>query len=283
LHLIVPTLHTGMSGVTWSSPSNAMKAVKAVTTYRGRDPRDFTLVAFGGGGGIHAAALAEELMIPRVIVPAQSSVFSAWGMLMSDLRRDFIRTQVEPLSESPVDSVAATFAAMEADALRQCGDEGMPLEGSEVSRLADLRYAGQEHTVKVAVPAGRLDAGALVETIDRFHRAHEQEFTFRLTNPVELVNYHVVVTARVGESRLPRLPRGETDPETARTGSRLVDFDQDGEWETAAYDGSRFRPGMAVDGPAVIEDGTAAILVPPRRRARMDDFGNLHIEMEAVR
>jgi N-methylhydantoinase A len=266
-------------GVVRIANANMVNALKLVSLNRGHDTRDFSLVAFGGGGGIHAAALADELMIPRVIIPAHSSVFSAWGMLMSDLRRDFVRTQVEDLSDGSVQSVADTFARMEAEALRQCLSEGMPAERSEASRFADLRYKGQEHTVKVAFPARTVDEGALLEAIDRFHAAHEQEFTYRLANPVELVNFHIVVTARVGRSGLPRLPRGGIDPDIALTGVRIVDFDEAGEAETRCYDLSGFGPGMRILGPAVVEDGTAAVLVPPGRRAEMDDFGNIHIEM----
>ena len=266
-------------GVVRIANANMVNALKLVSLNRGRDTRDFSLVAFGGGGGMHAAALAQELMIPKVIIPAYSSVFSAWGMLMSDLRRDFLRTQLENLSELPVRSVAETFAAMEEEALRQCHAEGMPAESSRTSRFADLRYKGQEHTVKVAFPEGAVNEEALVEAATRFHAAHEQEFTYRLSGPVELVNYHVVVTARVEKSPLPRLPHGETDPATARTGSRVVDFDEEGEHRTDAYDWARFGPGMRIEGPAVVEDGTAAVLVPPGKQAAMDDFGNLHIEM----
>ena len=266
-------------GVVRIANANMVNALKLVSLNRGRDTRDFSLVAFGGGGGMHAAALAQELMIPKVIIPAYSSVFSAWGMLMSDLRRDFLRTQLENLSELPVRSVAETFAAMEEEALRQCHAEGMPAESSRTSRFADLRYKGQEHTVKVAFPEGAVNEEALVEAAMRFHAAHEQEFTYRLSGPVELVNYHVVVTARVEKSPLPRLPHGETDPATARTGSRVVDFDEEGEHRTDAYDWARFGPGMRIEGPAVVEDGTAAVLVPPGKEAAMDDFGNLHIEM----
>ena len=121
-----------------------------------------------------------------------------------------------------------------------------------------------------------MDEGTLLEAIDRFHAAHEQEFTYRLANPVELVNFHIVVTARVGRSELPRLPRGEIDPEIALTGARIVDFDEAGEVETRSYDLSGLGPGMRILGPAVVEDGTAAVLVPPGRRAEMDDFGNIH-------
>ena len=266
-------------GVVRIANANMVNALKLVSLNRGRDTRDFSLVAFGGGGGMHAAALAQELMIPKVIIPAQSSVFSAWGMLMSDLRRDFLRTQLENLSEFPVRSVAETFATMEEEALRQCHGEGMPAESSRTSRFADLRYKGQEHTVKVAFPAGVVDEEALVEAVTRFHAAHEQEFTYRLSTPVELVNYHVVVTAGVEKPALPRLPHCETDPATARTGSRIVDFDEEGEHRTDAYDWARFGPGMRIEGPAVVEDGTAAVLVPPGKQAAMDDFGNLHIEM----
>ena len=266
-------------GVVRIANANMVNALKLVSLNRGRDTRDFSLVAFGGGGGMHAAALAQELMIPKVIIPAHSSVFSAWGMLMSDLRRDFLRTQLENLGEFPVGSVAETFTTMEDEALRQCQGEGMPAENSRTSRFADLRYKGQEHTVKVAFPAGVVNEEALVEAVTRFHAAHEQEFTYRLSSPVELVNYHVVVTAQVAKPDLPRLPHGETDPATARTGSRVVDFDEEGEHRTDAYDWARFGPGMRIEGPAVVEDGTAAVLVPPGKEAVMDDFGNLHIEM----
>ncbi len=266
-------------GVVRIANANMVNALKLVSLNRGRDTRDFSLVAFGGGGGMHAAALAGELMIPKVIIPVQSSVFSAWGMLMSDLRRDFIRTRLETLSDLPVDSVAETFASMEAEALRQCRDEGMPPERSEVSRFADLRYRGQEHTVKVPFPAGEVGDEVLEEAVRRFHQAHEQEFTYRLSNPVELVNFHVVVTARVGRSDLPRLRAGDSGPATARTGSRLVDFDEAGEWQADTFDLSGFRPTMEIEGPAVLEDGAVAVLVPPNRQALMDDFGNIHIEM----
>ena len=124
-----------------------------------------------------------------------------------------------------------------------------------------------------------MDGETLEEAMGRFHAAHEQEFTYRLANPVELVNYHVVVTARVGKSDLPRLPRNGTALSTALTGSRTVDFDEAGEWRTDTYDLSRFSPGMRFEGPAVVEDGTAAVLVPPGKPATMDHFGNLHIEM----
>ena len=266
-------------GVVRIANANMVNALKLVSLNRGRDTRDFSLVAFGGGGGMHAAALARELMIPKVIIPAQSSVFSAWGMLMSDLRRDFLRTQLENLSECPVSSVAATFTAMEEEALHQCHREGMPAESCGTLRFADLRYKGQEHTVKVAFPAGAVDEEVLEEAMRRFHGAHEQEFTYRLSSPVELVNYHVVVTAAVEKAELPRLLAGETDPATARTGSRVVDFDEEGEHRTDSYDWSRCGPGMSVEGPAVVEDGTASVLVPPGRQAAMDEFGNLHIEM----
>ena len=266
-------------GVARIANANMVNALKLVSLNRGRDTRDFSLMAFGGGGGMHAASLARELMIPKVIVPVQSSVFSAWGMLMSDLRRDFVRTQLEALSELPVRSVADAFAAMESEALRQCVAEGMPADGSEVSRFADLRYRGQEHTVKVPFPDGEVDEAAIEEAMRRFHAAHRQEFTYRLPNPVELVNYHVIVTARVGRRELPRLPRTGAAAQEARTGSRTVDFDEAGEWKADAYDGARLEPGMEIEGPAVIEDGTAAVLTPPNARAAMDDFGNIHIDL----
>ncbi|MFC2952419.1 hydantoinase/oxoprolinase family protein [Marinicaulis aureus] len=266
-------------GVIGIANANMVNALKLVSLNRGYDPRDFALIAFGGGGAMHAVALAEELMTPKVIIPVNSSVFSAWGMLMCDLRRDFLKTDVKSVTSSAAEAIEATYEAMEAQARETCLAEGMPAEAMRVERFADMRYAGQEHTVKVPAPHERLDPAALTELISAFHQEHMREYTFQLDSDVELVNFHVVVFADIDKKPLPALPVTGRNVSEALKGVRKIDFDADGVHDTNEYALSLIEPGMAIAGPAVLEDPTATIVISPGKRAEMDAYGNIHIQM----
>src|SRR5205807_712463 len=122
----------------------------------GRDPREFVMVAFGGGGSMHAASLAKELHIPRVIVPPSPGHFSAWGMLMSDLRHDIIQTRVAKLDQLPMSTLTIYWKELEKHLHQIFAVEGIAAEEVRFTRTADMRYLGQEHTVKVPIPDGAL-------------------------------------------------------------------------------------------------------------------------------
>ncbi len=121
---------------------------------KGYDPREFTLVAFGGGGPLHASALAKELGIKRVVVPIAASVFAAWGMLMTDLRHDYIQTYIRRVKNIDLKALNDEYTRLETNATKQFKEEGITKDNVLFSRFADIRYVGQEHTVKVPVPAG---------------------------------------------------------------------------------------------------------------------------------
>ena len=266
-------------GVVRIANANMVNALKLVSLNKGYDPRDFALIAFGGGGAMHAVDLAEQLMVPKVIIPANASVFSAWGMLMTDLRRDFLQTRVSSLDAENATDIATAYAAIEEEARRLCLDEGMPADGLRVERFADMRYRGQEHTVKVAFPDGAVTADTIAEAITAFHDAHEREYTFRLTNPVELVNYHVVVLAGIDKQPLPERPVTGRALADARRQPRTVDFDEHGVHRADIYDWALLEPGMSFDGPAVVEDPSTTLVVTPGKRVAMDALGNLHVDM----
>ena len=135
-------------GVIRIANANMVNALKLVSLNKGHDPRDFSLVAFGGGGAMHALELGEELMVPKVIIPANSSVFSAWGMLMTDLRRDFLQTRVTRLGDVNMELVDRTYRVIEEEGIAQCAAESMDTATLRVQRFADMRYRGQEYTVK---------------------------------------------------------------------------------------------------------------------------------------
>ena len=264
-------------GVIRIANGNMVNALKLVSLNRGHDPREFTLVAFGGGGGMHAAALAMELNIPEIIIPINPAVFSAWGMLLTDLRRDYIRTRVTRLDSVPAADVQALFAELETQAAREFATDGIGGDRLVLERFADMRYLGQEHTVKVPFPTGNVDAQALSEAVERFHETHEREYTYRLTSPVELVNYHVVGFGLVPKPELAKLTSTGRRPADARRGTRRVDFDAHGVHTTAIYERKGLEPGMNISGPAIVEEPATTIVVFPGQEARVDDYGNLRI------
>ena len=268
-------------GVIRIANANMVNALKLVSLNRGFDPREFALIAFGGGGAMHAVSLARDLRARKVIIPVNSSVFSAWGMLMSDVRRDFLLTHVEQLGAYPLASINRHYAEMEHESESTCVAEGMDAAGLRFERFADMRYVGQEHTVKVPVSSGSIGAAELDRAVDAFHTEHQREYTFRLDGGVELVNYHVAAFNETEKMALPERPVTGARPSDVATGRREVDFDVDGVHESASYDLGRFEPGMEVAGPAVIEDPTTTIVVNPGCTARMDAIGNIHIGWDA--
>ena len=242
-------------GVIRIANANMTNALRLVSTNKGYDPRDFALIAFGGGGAMHALALAEELKVPRVIVPVNSAVFSAWGMLLTDLRRDYLQTRPIPMETANARAVADTFAAMIAQAKEDYAAEGIPAPRITFEYHADMRYEGQEHTVKVTLPVQRPEEPFDVdESIARFHDAHEQRYTYRLDTGVQLVNFHLVSVVPVPKPEL--LPKPVTGRTLAQTSlpRRKVDFDNHGIHDAAIYDGLALEPGMTLTGPAVVQE-----------------------------
>ena len=266
-------------GIIRIANANMVNALKLVSLNKGYDPRDFSLIAFGGGGAMHAVSLGEELMVPKVIIPVNSSVFSAWGMLMSDLRRDFLQTNVTRLSEVEPEVIDGNYLSIEEEGTAQCQSEGIDSSTVRIERFADMRYSGQEHTVKIEFGSGKVDKNTIKTAISAFHNEHEREYSFRLENDVELVNYHIVVFSEIEKQQLPkRLCTGIAIEECLK-GSRSVDFDEHGTHEAKIFDMSKLEPDLSLIGPAVIEDASTTIVISPGKDVTMDDYGNLHINM----
>ncbi len=270
-------------GVIRIANANMINALKLVSLNKGYDPRDFSLVAFGGGGAMHAVELGEELVAPKVIIPAASSVFSAWGMLMTDLRRDFLQTRLTRLADVDAGFIARVYRALEDEGITQCTDEGMDAETLRVQRFADMRYKGQEYTVKVEFPAGTIDSDSLQAALANFHNRHEREYTYRLDNEVELVNYHIVIISEIEKQPLARKSVTGRRVEDCRKRARRVDFDERGRHLTEVYDMALLEPGMSLTGPAIVEEPVTTLVVTPGRVVSMDEFGNMHIDLDSAR
>jgi N-methylhydantoinase A len=264
-------------GVIRLANANMVNALKLVSLNRGHDPQDFSLVAFGGGGPMHAAFLAEELRIRKLVVPTECAVFSAWGMLRTDLRRDYVRTLVTRLDSASVEEVGEAFRALQRAAAKEFGEDGVGPERLVFNRYADMRYLGQEHTVKVSFPSGEIETEQLGEAARRFHEAHEREYAFRLGSPVEIVNYHLAAYGAVQKPEVATLERTGRSLEDAIKGRREVDFDAYGVHQADIYDRALLEPEAEFSGPAVVEEPATSIVVLPGHRVVVDDCGNLHI------
>ena len=278
--------HFGMSvpeaalGIIRIADANMINALKLVSVRRGHDPRDFVLLPFGGGGALHGAALMRELQTRKVIIPDQPGVFSAWGMLMSDLRRDVIRTRIFRVDEGAAADLDETFGAMSARVRDELLEEGVAAAEIRSERHADMRYLGQEHTVKVPLPEGRIDASLTGQLLDRFHQVHEQTYTFRLDTPVELVNFHVTAFGLVPTPALETISTGSLTLAGAHKGRRAVWFDEPRPLSADIYERDLLPVDEVLAGPAIIEEPTATILVFPQQRAWRDCYGFIHIQGE---
>ncbi|CAN7474870.1 5-oxoprolinase [Devosia sp. Root413D1] len=265
-------------GIVRIANSNMVNALKLVSVNRGYDPRDFTMVVFGGGGPMHGAELGKELGVKKVVVPRGASVFSAWGMLMSDLRRDYFVTQLMDADDHQ--SLSGLLSRTRERAIADFARGNVPADKVSITGLVRVRYQNQEFAVEVPLPAGEPSPVSMAELIANFHDAYEREYTYRLDAGVEIIGLHLVAASEVGKLEITRLERTGASLEAAIKGRRDVDYATDGVHEATIYDGTRLEPGMSFAGPAVIEDPGTTVVIQPGNRVSIDDYGNIHIAIE---
>jgi len=238
------------------------RAIRAATVERGHDPREFGLVAFGGAGPMHAAALAADLDIDTVIVPPACGVLSAFGLLAADEQHDAVRTHRVAIDDVDPATVETHYDALEADVREDARDP----DAASIRRRADLRYAGQSFELTVDV-AATFDPARVRE---RFHEAHEATYGYRMDEPVALVNLRVAATATRSDPRTEHAADGEP-----RVGERTARFGDGAGRTTPVYDRSGLAVGSTLDGPAVIEQAESTVVVPPAWEATVRDDGSL--------
>jgi N-methylhydantoinase A len=245
-------------------------AMRTITVKQGIDPREYSLVAFGGAGPMHAVWLAEELEIGEVVVPWSPGTFSAWGMLQTDMRHDVVRSFYEPLAGLEAARVADTYAELERESSELLAAESIPEGDRYFARSADMRYVGQEYFVSVPV-----ERSVDLEEIDAaFHDAHRVRYGHSTPGaPVEFVNLRVAGMGRIGVPAAPTPPVGGEDPSL---GSRAVVFAGESH-DTPVLLRDRLAPGDTRDGPVVIEEESSTTVVPPGYATRVDEHGNLLI------
>jgi len=256
--------------------ANMINALKLVSVQRGHDPRDFVLVVGGGGGPMHAGALGRELGVKEVIVPLYPGLFSAWGMLVTEPRRDFTQTSLARAQSITISDVRELFARLGQEAeVAFRADQLLADNRLAFEYRIDLRYLGQEHSVTVLVDLER----ATIESILRdFHDAHERTYTFRLMDtPVEFVTFRLTAIAQVPRPQLGRLTAAGRSAQAAREGNRVVEFAEEGTREAIVLERDLLPPDFTASGPLIVEEPSSTTLVHPGQQLRVDDLGFLHI------
>ena len=253
-------------------------AVKGVTTERGLDVGDFAMVAYGGAGPLHAVAVAREIGIRNVIIPSAPGVFSAFGMLFSDLRYDYVRTHLMQLADAPFEDIEQVFKALEQQGRDAIAATSVKPHKITVKRAFDMRYVGQEHPVTVDLPMrvfANQDRGAIKRHFDTMH-----ELRYGTSAPAErseVVSLRVTVSGLMKKPPQERISKGTgTPPRSAFAGKRPVSFD--GKFRDApTYRRAELRAGNKISGPALIEEYASTTVLMPRDRMTVDAYGNLMI------
>jgi N-methylhydantoinase A len=254
--------------------SNMAQALRIVSVERGHDPQEFSLIAFGGAGPVHAVALAEELQIPEVIIPPAPGAFSALGLVASDLKRDFSRTLYADLGQVTPGRIADVLAGMEAEGTRFLDGANVPAERRALLRLADVRYRRQAYELTVPVADGVATPATLAALAEAFHARHEQTYGHaNRAEPVQLVNLRLTALGRLPGLTLTQ----RSDPAAARTRQRDVWFAASGFVATPVVWREGLAAGTTIVGPVAIEAVDSTTVVPPGWVAEVDDRGYIRV------
>jgi N-methylhydantoinase A len=271
-------------GITKIVNTNMSALLQSVTVKRGYDPREFALVAFGGAGPLHAAAIAQELNIPTIIIPMNSGVFSAWGMLMADLRHDFTLTYIKAIEEMEVDRINAMFRDLESRLREIFKQENVADENIVVTYEMDLRYLGQEHTLSVTVPSNFTEADKATAS-RAFDDLHYSVYGHNAPEePKVMVSLKAIGIGRVKKPVLQAIPKGGPEPAAdAQTGRRRA-YRGNGRYEEfSIFRRGKLLAGNVIHGPAVVEEATATTVIESNQTCTVDQYGNLIITLKKER
>jgi N-methylhydantoinase A len=267
-------------------------AIRTISVERGYDPRDFTLLAFGGAGPLHACELAATLHLPRVLIPPNPGVLSALGMVLADAVKDYSQTVMLPIEQADPETLDGLFAPLCEHARADLLAEGFPDDAIMLLPALDMRYVGQSFELKLEITKDLLRPTANSrfrdpesELAERFHALHRQRFSYASEGEaVELVNLRVKAIGHTAKPSFSPRPLGSPDPRVAHVGYKQVHFtDRDSAGATrllsaALYQRERLVPGHMIIGPAIVFQLDTTTVIPPDWVARVDGLGNLILE-----
>ena len=261
--------------------ANMARAIRVISVQRGHDPRDYTLVAFGGAGPLHAARLAAELDIRRVLVPRNPGILCAMGLLLADLRADFAATRLLALSSSVIGEVEGIVADLRRRCAAWFADAGIRAGARRVALSVDMRYAGQNYELSVPLPEGPVTPETIDSLANGFAAAHQRLYGFVAEDePMQLATFRAEATGIVRKADIRPAADAGPDPSAAKIGRREVWLRETGAFVSCPlYDRERLAAGNRIEGPAIVEQMDATTLVVPSATATVDRFLNLLLEL----
>lgn len=254
--------------------SNMSDGITEITTRRGYDVREFSLLACGGGGALCGAFMAELLNTKSVIVPKFAASFCAWSMFCLDIGRDYLRSYLSKLSDANPIDINKIYQEMIGEALAEFQVLNVSREDLIIEKSADVRYTGQFHEIELRFPSGELSDKDIESMEKDFHKKHKELFTFSLPSvPVEFQNLRLIATVRSKKIQIPEIEKAISNFPDRIKRSRLCYFNGDF-IETPIYDGPRLKAGVNIQGHAIIEEPTTTIVIPPGFNCNIDKYGN---------
>jgi len=251
------------------------RALRVISVEQGHDPRDFTLLSFGGAGGLHASELARQLRIPRVLIPPIASTLSAFGMLTADVVKDYSQTVMVP-GNTPLNTLAPIIQQLVNRGRCDIQDEGFLEENVRIEKYLDMRYCGQSYELTIPFPD---PIHSIVELQEKFHQEHLKTYGYhRLDADLEIVNLRLRATGIVNPPKIHMQQMGNSDPSQACIETRLVMFPS-GNQEILFYQGEVLEPGNMIPGPSVVVRNDTTILINEGDIGRVDSYSNLIIEI----
>jgi len=258
-------------GILTVANASMEKAIRVISVDKGYDPREFTLFSFGGAGGMHAAFLARLLHIPKVFVPLNPGILSAIGMLLSDVIKDYSLTVMIKSDETNYEKLSELFEPLKNTGVDDLTKEGFGKDSIKLECYLDMRYLGQSYEITVPFET---------DYVERFHNLHEMNYGYcDRTKRVEVVNLRVRAIGSPEKPEFARIQKGEHILKDAIAGYRDVVFD--GKFHRATiYNRDKLLAGNVVEGPAIVVEYSSTIVIPPFARAKVDDYGNLIVDIE---
>ena len=282
-HLCVRTglsLLEATMGILTVVNANMTRAIRLISVEKGYDPREFTLVSFGGGGGLHCGALARELGIPRILVPPSPGTFCSLGLLVTDVRSDYVRSMLLESTGGSMETIRGLFSAMMREGAAMLEKEGIPEPKRRYVLGLDLRFKGQNYELTLPVEWSELTDDGVQGILTRFHEQHEKHYGYsNRSGVIEFVNYRVTALGELPKAALRRTEESgsRSVQPTSRREVYFAETDRPEYYDTPIYQRSELVPGDRLAGPAIIEQMDSTILILPGQTAGVDPYRNLVI------